>query len=89
MTDTPDGDHRAAGVPPADLDDHDLLRELESLAGTRVETLRHGSADALANHVRRTRELEDEYLRRRPDREVEPDRLRSGARARMGADGPG
>jgi hypothetical protein len=78
----------AHGVPPEELDDADLLRQLEHLAATRVETLRHGSSDALEVHARRLAELEAEYLRRRPEREVDPDRLRSGARARTGADSP-
>jgi len=67
-------------VPPAELDDEDLMRELESLHGTRHETLRHGSDDALAVHTDRTRELEEEYLRRRPGREVDPARTREGRR---------
>ncbi|MEV4416495.1 DUF6158 family protein [Catellatospora sp. NPDC049609] len=70
----------ADGVPAADLPDEDLLRELESLARTRVQTLRHGSDDALSTHQSRTRELEGEYLRRFPDRETDPNRTREGAR---------
>jgi hypothetical protein len=72
----------ALGVPPADLSREELLRELESLYTTRLEALRHGSDDALATHTRRTVELEEEYLRRRPEREIDPDRLREGARHR-------
>jgi hypothetical protein len=64
------------GVDPADLSIEDLLRELRSLHGTRHDTLRHGSADALANHNRRLVELESEYLRRFPEREVDPARMR-------------
>jgi hypothetical protein len=64
------------GVSPADLSDADLLRELYSLHETRHDTLRHGPDDALTNHSRRTDELEREYLRRFPDREVDPGRLR-------------
>jgi hypothetical protein len=64
------------GVDPADLADGDLLRELASLHATRHDTLRHGSDDALANHNRRLVELESEYLRRYPQREVDPARLR-------------
>lgn len=76
-------DH-AHGVPGPELADDDLLRELEQLHQTRTQTLRHGSDDALANSSRRTAELEEEYLRRFPEREVDPDRLRSGARQRRG-----
>lgn len=70
------------GVPPATLSDADLSRELEHLHETRDETFRHGSPQALAHHDDRTARLEDEYLRRFPDREVDPARLRSGARER-------
>ena len=64
------------GVTPDALSDADLLRELASLHDTRHDTLRHGSDDALTNHSRRTDELEREYLRRNPHREVDPQRLR-------------
>jgi hypothetical protein len=70
------------GVDPATLSDEDLLRELESLHGSRNETFRHGSDDALAAHTERTRALEAEYVRRRPGREVDPERTRAGARQR-------
>ena len=69
------------GVPAADLPDEDLLRELDSLARTRVQTLRHGSDDALRTHIDRMAELEQEYLRRFPDREIDPQRTREGARS--------
>ncbi|HZN19133.1 MAG TPA: DUF6158 family protein [Micromonosporaceae bacterium] len=58
------------GVPPAELSDENLLREVESLHRTRTDALRHGPEPALAQHDRRTAELEAEYLRRFPDREV-------------------
>ena len=64
------------GIPPADLSDDDLLRELASLHDTRHDTLRHGSDSALEHHNRRMVELEAEYLRRFPQREVDPARLR-------------
>lgn len=66
------------GVDPRQLEDSTLLTELEHLHDTRNTTLRHGSGDALAAHTRRTRELEDEYLRRWPRREVDPARTRDG-----------
>jgi hypothetical protein len=73
---------RATGVAALDLTDEDLLRELAELHRTRHETLRHGSDDALEMHDERMTELEGEYLRRFPEREVDPQRLRAGARGR-------
>ncbi|PVZ05391.1 DUF6158 family protein [Actinomycetospora cinnamomea] len=75
-------DGRAPGIDPRDLGEETLLDELEHLHATRHVTFRHGSDDALAAHDRRTRELEAEYLRRHPNREVDPARTRSGARER-------
>jgi hypothetical protein len=72
----------AAGVPAGLLSGEDLLRELAAVHRTRHDTLRHGSEQALAHHDRRTAELEGEYLRRFPEREVDPERLTAGARAR-------
>jgi uncharacterized protein DUF6158 len=66
------------GIDPATLADDDLIRELQSLHRTRLDTLRHGSDPALANHLRRTAELETEYLARHPGREVDSARLRDG-----------
>ena len=71
-----------SGVPAAELSEEDLLRELAHVHETRHETFLHGSADALLNHTRRTTELEDDYLRRHPEREIDPGRLRAGARER-------
>lgn len=70
------------GVPAAELSDDDLLRELHELYRTRLDTLRHGSEQALGTHTERTAELEADYLRRRPQREIDPERLREGARQR-------
>lgn len=70
------GDHEL-GVDPAELPDEDLLRELHTIHTTRHDALRHGSVDALANHDRRLAQLESEYLRRHPEREVDPARLRA------------
>ena len=69
---------QTAGVPAADLSEDDLMRELHHLHETRLDTLRHGSDDALDNHSRRTAELEADYVRRHPQREVDPARLRDG-----------
>lgn len=68
------------GVRPEDLAETDLVRELAHLHATRHDTFLHGSPDALAEHSSRTAELEQEYLRRHPDREVDPARTRRGAR---------
>lgn len=70
------------GVPAAALPDDDLFRELTSLYDTRLDALRHGSDDALSHHTTRTAELEEDYRRRFPAREIDPARLRSGARER-------
>jgi hypothetical protein len=66
------------GIDPAELNNEDLIRELRSLHRTRLDTLRHGSDAALDHHLRRTAELETEYLTRHPGREVDPQRLRDG-----------
>lgn len=66
------------GIDPAELTDSDLLRELRSLHRTRLDTLRHGADAALDHHLRRTAELETEYLARYPGREIDPNRLRDG-----------
>ncbi|HEY2949326.1 MAG TPA: DUF6158 family protein [Micromonosporaceae bacterium] len=66
------------GIDPAELPEDELLRELASLHRTRLDTLRHAADSALATHLRRTAELETEYLARHPGREVDPRRLREG-----------
>ncbi len=65
---------------PQDLHEVDLLRELEHLHRTRNDTFLHGSPHALREHSMRTGDLEQEYLRRHPEREVNPARTRAGAR---------
>jgi hypothetical protein len=64
------------GIDPRELSDADLLKELESIHRTRHDTLLHASADALSAHSVRMAELETEYLRRHPDRQVSPGRTR-------------
>jgi hypothetical protein len=84
-------DGMETGIPASELSDDDLLRELGAVHRTRHDTLRHGSDQALAHHDERMAELEEEYLRRFPGREVNPARLTAGARergARTGADQP-
>ena len=63
------------GIDPAGLADEDILRELGSLHRTRLDALRHAPEAALSTHLRRTAELETEYLARHPGREVDPHRL--------------
>lgn len=70
------------GIDPRELSDADLLKELETIHRTRHETLLHAPEDALAAHSVRMTELEAEYLRRHPDRQITPGRTREGARAR-------
>lgn len=70
----------ALGVDPAELSDEDLIREMESLGQTRADTVQHGSWPALARHTTRMHELESEYLRRYPEREIAASRTREGAR---------
>ncbi|MFF4578682.1 DUF6158 family protein [Streptomyces sp. NPDC001389] len=77
---------RSGGAAPRDLEDGRLLRELETIHRTRHETLLHGSDDALATHTQRLKELEDEYLRRHPQRAPASGRTREGARARTPAE---
>jgi hypothetical protein len=67
------------GIDSAELSDEDLIREMQSLHRTRLDTLRHAADAALATHLRRTAELETEYLTRHPGREVDPSRLRDGS----------
>jgi hypothetical protein len=47
-----------------------------------MDALRHAPLQAFQEHTVRTAELETEYLRRRPAREIDPNRSRDGARAR-------
>lgn len=70
----------AIGVPAAALREDDLIRELTHLHQTRNDTFLHGSPDSLDAHTRRSAELEAEYLRRHPEREIDPRRMRGGAR---------
>jgi hypothetical protein len=81
--DVPDDDQLdEAGIPAADLSDDDLLRELEQLHRTRHETFLHGPTQALQHHSERTADLELEYLRRHPERDIDPSRLRDPSRER-------
>lgn len=72
------------GVPAEQLSDEDLERELEHLHETRHDTFLHGSEDALHFHTVRTQELEQDYLRRNPDRVIDARRTRHGSRELSG-----
>ena len=71
------------GVEPAALAEADLVRELSHLHATRHETFLHAPVDALAEHTSRTVALETEWVRRHPEREVDLNRTRDGARSRV------
>jgi hypothetical protein len=75
-----------SGVEPTALTDEALERELEHLHETRHDTFLHGSEDALQVHTARTDALEEEYLRRNPDRVVDARRTRHGSRELSGQD---
>ena len=79
---TVEPDPTEEGVPATELSDDDLDRELWQLHRTREDTFHRGSPQALERHTTRMAELEAEYLRRFPDREIDPMRLREGARER-------
>ncbi|MDP9497402.1 MAG: DUF6158 family protein [Actinomycetota bacterium] len=72
------------GVAAQQLADEDLERELAHLHETRHDTFLHGSEDALSFHTVRTQELEEEYLRRNPDRVLDARRTRIGSRELAG-----
>lgn len=81
MTDPANPSHvDTTGPAAADLGEDDLLRELAHLHETRHDTFLHGSESALTAHTHRMEALEQEFLRRHPQREVDPDRLRAGRR---------
>jgi hypothetical protein len=60
------------GIAAVDLSEHDLLRELGHLHETRHDIFLHAPTSALQHHSEQTAELELEYLRRHPDRDIEP-----------------
>ena len=62
--------------PTESLQDEELLHDLDTLYQRRLTTLRHGADAAVESSSRRIAELEQEYLRRFPDREVDPARVR-------------
>lgn len=57
------------------LSEEELLRQLEHLHSTRHEMFLHASTQAMVAHSERQHLLEDEYLRRHPDRDIDPVQL--------------
>jgi hypothetical protein len=81
---------RSHGVPPAELGDDDLRREMTHLHETRHDTVLGGSEDALEAHTRRMLALEEEFLRRFPaEGAPDPRRTRAGSREEAGQPVPG
>jgi hypothetical protein len=73
------------GIPPDQLEDADLRRELEHLHQTRHETLLGGSQSAFEHHTERMLALEQEFLRRFPEEGApDPQRTRAGSREKAG-----
>jgi hypothetical protein len=76
---------RSHGIPPAELNDADLHRELAHLHETRHDTVLEGSESALENHTTRMLALEREFLRRFPaEGAPDPRRTRAGSRENAG-----
>jgi Family of unknown function (DUF6158) len=80
---------RSHGIPPEQLSDADLRREVAHLHATRHDTLLGGSESALHAHTERMLALEREFLRRFPDAAPDPLRTRAGSRTRAGQPVPG
>ena len=56
------------GVPAGELSDEELERQGVQAHATRHWVFLHGTAEQFRTHTRRMLELEDEYLRRHPQR---------------------
>jgi hypothetical protein len=73
---------RAEGIPPTDLADDDLRRELGHLHATRADVVTGGSESAYETHTVRMLALEKEFIRRFPaEGAPDPARTREGSRA--------
>jgi hypothetical protein len=73
---------RAEGIPPTDLADDDLRRELGHLHETRADVVTGGSESAYETHTQRMLALEQEFFRRFPaEGAPDPARTRQGSRA--------
>jgi hypothetical protein len=81
---------RSHGIPPEQLGDDDLHREVAHLHETRHDTLLGGSESALRAHTERMLALEQEFLRRFPEESApDPRRTRAGSRESAGQPVPG
>ncbi|HTF50212.1 MAG TPA: DUF6158 family protein [Pseudonocardia sp.] len=82
--------NRLDGIPPSQLEDDDLRRELRHLHETRHDTLLEGSESALRTHTERMLAMEREFLRRLPNEAApNPLRTRAGRRESAGQPVPG
>jgi Family of unknown function (DUF6158) len=71
---------RAEGIPPHDLADDDLRRELGRLHDTRHDVVTGGSESAYETHTERMLALEQEFFRRFPQEGApDPARTRAGS----------
>jgi hypothetical protein len=59
------------GIPGSELSDEDLERELTHVHEKRHDIFIDGTVDQWRNLVLRTRELEEAYLQRFPDKVVD------------------
>ena len=81
---------RPHGIPPQDLSDEDLRRELAHLHETRHDAVTGGTESALEAHTERMLTLEREFIARFPrDAAPDPRRTRAGSREAAGQPVPG
>jgi hypothetical protein len=65
------------GIPPDELSDEELERDVAHLHETRHDTFLNGTDDALQAHTERMLALESEFARRFPERsKPDPARVR-------------
>jgi hypothetical protein len=77
---------RSQGIPPQELADDDLRREVEHLHRTRHDTMLGGSESAMRTHTERMLALEREFLLRFPQESAPASRrTRAGSRAEAGS----
>jgi hypothetical protein len=81
---------RSHGIPPQELADDDLRREVAHLHETRHDVMLGGSESAFRVHTERMLALEQEFLRRFPaEGAPDPRRTRAGSREAAGQSNPG
>jgi Family of unknown function (DUF6158) len=81
---------RSHGIPPHELADDDLRREVAHLHETRHNAMLGGSESAFRAHTERMLALEQEFLRRFPaEGAPDPRRTRAGSREAAGQPNPG